>query len=109
MSIGPRLLIAGLVGGGLAALTTFFCMSVLHTEPPAWLLGAIAGGTGVTVNMLLSPKAAVPEGEDASPPQLVGATCVVCDERIKVALDAKHCDECDAPLHTRCAADHAHT
>jgi len=36
--------------------------------------------------------------------QLVGNTCVRCDQRIAFANDATFCDACGAPVHTACAA-----
>jgi len=40
-------------------------------------------------------------------PQLVGATCSVCGEKVVTAHEATHCSDCREVLHNGCLADHA--
>ena len=36
-------------------------------------------------------------------PQLVGATCAICQQRIGSVLEGKFCSACDSPVHTKCS------
>ena len=41
-------------------------------------------------------------------PQLVGRTCVQCQQRIVFQIDAKQCSHCSEPVHLACADRHPH-
>jgi hypothetical protein len=109
MSTGKRILYAALLAGTGAAVTVVVAMALGASEStqhalPAAVAAATAAAFAGRRKKVEGPGVAA----ERRSPQVVGATCAACGERIVLAVEGCACETCRAPLHRDgCATRHA--